>query len=761
MNRGSPLRGEVSVVVPCRNEAPNIRPLVSGLRERYGGYLREILLVDDCSTDTTRDEIRSLAADDPRVKLIGREPPNGVGRALADGCRAASGRWVLFLDCDFQRQLPELRGLFEAAEAGADVAVGSRFAAGRELRGYPLPKRVANRSFHLLARLLLGRRFRDLTNNLKLMRREAADQLPFVEPGFAVNAETGLQPLVRGFRVREVPVSWTGRTQGMGESSFRLLREGGGYVRALLRAWAAARDAQASRRGPLIALLFVLCAALRLGLLDRHGLWVDEFFCLGMATGPSLEHPAALAEPGLGDFTEAPEALPPRAYSRFLEHDFPPAGPGRVLRAVFLSDTNPPLYYLLLNVWTRVLGAGDRALRLFSLLFSLACVPLLWTLAYRYGGRAAAAGATLLFAASPLCVFYSTEGRMYAMLLFLTLGFMELTLRLQERGFEARRFWLWVLTGAAGLLTHYFFFFVWLAAASGLALRPGRCPRRFVAGGAALTALLVLPWYAHLPESLAQWRVTRGWLEQRPGGYHALLSPLLLPFRFLSTAELWGRSRWWDLLDAGILLPLLVAGAGRRPPRLFWAWLFAPALGVAAFDLLRGTYASAIPRYALAGLPAACILAGLGLARLGARGRGVAVALVLLLSAVGLTRIYRSPDRNGQDYPAVARSVVRRAEAGDLILVHSIPSGAAGIARYIVREAGAASGAGFAPWVTQLGGRRPEGLAALAAGRRRVILVSSHGLGPGPEARLGLRAAGGVPERIHGAVVRVFSLPAP
>jgi dolichol-phosphate mannosyltransferase len=96
---------------------------------------------------------------------------------------------------------------------------------------------VANRGFHLLARLLLLRNFRDLTNNLKLMRRQVVADLRLRQPGFAVNAETGLQPLILGYRLKEVPISWINRVPGMGTSSFRLIQAGGGYWRVLLDIW--------------------------------------------------------------------------------------------------------------------------------------------------------------------------------------------------------------------------------------------------------------------------------------------------------------------------------------------------------------------------------------------------------------------------------------------------------------------------------------------------------------------------------------------
>ena len=87
-----------------------------------------------------------------------RTPPNGVGRALADGYRAATGRWVLSMDCDFQHLLPEFRDLFDAAAAGSDVVVGSRFSRHSVLLNYPFQKIVANRGFHALARCYCGAR---------------------------------------------------------------------------------------------------------------------------------------------------------------------------------------------------------------------------------------------------------------------------------------------------------------------------------------------------------------------------------------------------------------------------------------------------------------------------------------------------------------------------------------------------------------------------------------------------------------------------
>jgi SAM-dependent methyltransferase len=205
------LRNAVSFVIPCHNEEMNIRPLVDGILDLYEDCVHEIILVNDGSTDRSAAVIEEIAKEEARVKPLHRNPPNGVGRALAEGFSKASGRYVLSLDCDFQHLLPEFRDLFDCAVEGYDVVVGSRFSRHSVLLNYPFFKIVANRGFHLLARLLLWRNFRDLTNNLKLMRREVVADMQLRQPGFAVNAETGLQPLILGYRVKEVPISWINR----------------------------------------------------------------------------------------------------------------------------------------------------------------------------------------------------------------------------------------------------------------------------------------------------------------------------------------------------------------------------------------------------------------------------------------------------------------------------------------------------------------------------------------------------------------------
>jgi SAM-dependent methyltransferase len=224
-----------SFVIPCHNEEMNIPRLVAGLIETFGDYIHEIVIVNDNSTDRTAEVTREIAESEPRVKLVDRKPPNGVGRALRDGYAAATGRYILTMDCDFLLILPEFRDLFDCIATGRDGAIGSRFSYESMLINYPFFKVLCNRAFHLLVNLTLLSDVRDVSNNLKLFRAEILKELEIEEPHFAANMETGLKPLLAGYDIEEVPISWISRTVDMGESSFKIFKVAPNYFWALMR----------------------------------------------------------------------------------------------------------------------------------------------------------------------------------------------------------------------------------------------------------------------------------------------------------------------------------------------------------------------------------------------------------------------------------------------------------------------------------------------------------------------------------------------
>jgi SAM-dependent methyltransferase len=225
----------VSFVIPCHNEAMNIRRLVENIFGFYGPYVHEVLIVNDNSADETGKTAEDVARREPRVKVLNRQPPNGVGRALREGYAAATGSYIFTMDCDFVEILPEFRDLFDAVAAGHEGAIGSRFSHESLLINYPFFKILCNRAFHLLANVFLPLRVRDTSNNLKLYKAEILKSIKIEENNFAANVETGLKPLLAGYDIKEVPISWINRTIDMGSSSFRIVNVSPNYFRALIK----------------------------------------------------------------------------------------------------------------------------------------------------------------------------------------------------------------------------------------------------------------------------------------------------------------------------------------------------------------------------------------------------------------------------------------------------------------------------------------------------------------------------------------------
>lgn len=481
----------------------------------------------------------------------------------------------------------------------------------------------------------------------------------------------------------------------------------------------------------LLILLLCVAAVVRVGLALRPGVWGDEIFSLAMATGHSLEQPAAESDSARGDFVEPRGIVPAGSFRRYVELGSPPADAARVIRAVFLSDTSPPLYYLLLSGWIRLFGTGDAALRLCSLFFTVLALPLVWLLGRDLGGARMAWTAAVLFAVSPVCVFYSVEGRMYSLLWFFAAGLAWTTLALSRRGARPALMATWIALAAGGLLTHYFFLFVGFAFVVWLVLVPGRLSRAAALGLAAASALAVAPWYVRVPESLARWRVSGTWLADPLRWPEGLTRPFELAWSLLAGGSFWGGSPLVDggLAVAWLLLALYLLRSGRlravlsHELLLLWLWVGAAVFGPLVFDLLRHTGASRVPRYALAGFPGAMLLAALGIEQLRGRVHTAFVALVLLAWTAGLWPILSHRARPEAAYRTLAGELSHWARPDDLVLIHSIPSGVIGLSRYLRPDVPVAS------WIAPLGLRRvPDDLERLLQGRRRLALVQVHNM---------------------------------
>lgn len=204
----------LSIVVPAFNEAgrivPTLREMLAALTQadRWG----EVIVVDDGSTDGTAAVALALTAEDTRVRLIRLPDNQGKGYAVRTGVANARGDRVLFADADGATPIGELARLDAALDEGADVAIGSRALAARDVTVATHPaRRIAGRIFHQLVRAAGVRGIADTQCGFKLFTaRAASDLFPRLRlTGYAFDVELMLAAQRREMRIAEVPVNWT------------------------------------------------------------------------------------------------------------------------------------------------------------------------------------------------------------------------------------------------------------------------------------------------------------------------------------------------------------------------------------------------------------------------------------------------------------------------------------------------------------------------------------------------------------------------
>ena len=204
---------QYSIVIPAYNESARIgRALTEVLRtldER--GWNAEVLVVNDGSTDNTAAIVESFVARDARVRLLENGTNRGKGYSVRNGLLHGSGNIVMFTDADLSSPMPEAERLFDAIRDGADVAIGSRWLeVSRQTIHQPLYRQFFGRCFNMVTRMIMRLPFADTQCGFKAFRRSAAQtifQLQRIER-WGFDPEILFIALKRGYRIREVPVTW-------------------------------------------------------------------------------------------------------------------------------------------------------------------------------------------------------------------------------------------------------------------------------------------------------------------------------------------------------------------------------------------------------------------------------------------------------------------------------------------------------------------------------------------------------------------------
>lgn len=220
---------DLSVIIPAYDEGENLRELIAALERERAGKRWEYIVVDDGSTDRTREVLRVLAAETPSLRVVRLRRNFGKSAALQAGFDRARGPWMATLDADLQDDPAELGRLVEAHVLSSDppdVIVG-----WRRKRRDPWTKICASRMFNALVSVATRVRVRDLNSSLKILRADVGGELALY-PGY--HRFIPLLARWRGYRVLEVPVAHRRRAAGRSHYGAERLFQGLFDLAALL-----------------------------------------------------------------------------------------------------------------------------------------------------------------------------------------------------------------------------------------------------------------------------------------------------------------------------------------------------------------------------------------------------------------------------------------------------------------------------------------------------------------------------------------------
>lgn len=203
-----------SIIIPAYNESARLGATLDRVLDHVAvqRWDAEVMVVNDGSRDDTAEMVLARARTNPALRLIENPGNHGKGYSVRNGMLKAVGEIRLFTDADLSSPIEEANQLFAAIEAGADVAIGSRWLQpDTQTQRQSLLRQFYGRTFNLILRLLLGLRFKDTQCGFKAFNRSAAHRLFSAQTieGWGFDAELLFIADKSGLKVKEVPVVWS------------------------------------------------------------------------------------------------------------------------------------------------------------------------------------------------------------------------------------------------------------------------------------------------------------------------------------------------------------------------------------------------------------------------------------------------------------------------------------------------------------------------------------------------------------------------
>jgi len=219
------------VIIPTYNEKENIEKIIQKVFSRIKSF--DILIIDDASPDGTADIVKDLQQGFPeRLFLIERKGKLGLGTAYIAGFKWALQRnyeYIFEMDADFSHNPNDLIHLYNAcAEDGADVAIGSRYVSGVNVVNWPMSRVLLSYFASKYVRFISGLNINDTTAGFKCYRREVLETIDLDKirfKGYAFQIELKYRAYKSGFTLKEVPIIFINRVEGVSKMSGGIFSE--------------------------------------------------------------------------------------------------------------------------------------------------------------------------------------------------------------------------------------------------------------------------------------------------------------------------------------------------------------------------------------------------------------------------------------------------------------------------------------------------------------------------------------------------------
>jgi dolichol-phosphate mannosyltransferase len=238
------------VIIPTYNEAENIRLITERVRRAVPPV--DILVADDNSPDGTGAIADELAAADDHIFVMHRPGKEGLGAAYVAGFAWAKDKGydaVVEMDADGSHAPEELHKLLDALRDN-DAVLGTRYVPGGSVHNWPLHRLVLSRGGNLYIRMALGMPFKDATGGYRAYRMAVLDRIDVAtvaSQGYSFQVELAWRAYRNGFRIVEVPITFTERERGASKMNTNIFREQ--LLRVTVWGVQARRDALLSRLG--------------------------------------------------------------------------------------------------------------------------------------------------------------------------------------------------------------------------------------------------------------------------------------------------------------------------------------------------------------------------------------------------------------------------------------------------------------------------------------------------------------------------------